>query len=76
MQFPSPIFTNMFLVPLCNVTDTHRENALSNKSQTLTKFVNMDIWIVGILNMDIWVVGILNKLFTKGSDTILIFFKK
>ena len=66
MQFPSPIFTNMFLVPLCNVTDTHRENALSNKSQTLTKFVNMDIWVVGILN----------KLITKGSDTILIFFKK
>ena len=66
MQFPSPIFTNMFLVPLWNVTDTHRENAPSSESQTLTKFVNMDIWVVGILN----------KLFTKGSDTILIFFKK
>ena len=27
----------------------HRENALTNKTQALTKSMNMDIWIIGTL---------------------------
>ena len=37
--------------------DTHGEKALSNKASTLTKSMNMDIWVVGISN----------QLFIRGS---------
>ena len=30
--------------------DTHRENALTNKTQTLTKNINMDIWVIITFN--------------------------
>ena len=30
--------------------DTHREKALSNETSTLSKGMNMDIWIVGTSN--------------------------
>ena len=30
--------------------DTHRENALANKTQTLTKNINMDIWVIITFN--------------------------
>ena len=30
--------------------DTHREKALSNKTPTLTKSRNMDIWVIGKKN--------------------------
>ena len=35
---------------LCSLKDTHRENAPSNKNQTLTESMHIDIWIVGTLN--------------------------
>ena len=37
--------------------DTHREKVVSNKTQVLTK----------IMNMGIWVFGTLNQLFIRGS---------
>ena len=37
--------------------DSQRENALSNKTQALTKSLNMDIWVVGTVN----------QLFKRGS---------
>ena len=30
--------------------DTHRDNALTNKTQTLVKSVNMNIWVIDTLN--------------------------
>ena len=30
--------------------DTHRENPVINKTQALTKSMNMDIWVIGTLN--------------------------
>ena len=39
------------------IKDTHRENTPSNKSETLTKSMNMYIWAIGILN----------QLFMRGS---------
>ena len=30
--------------------DTHRENTLSNKTETLTKSMNIYIWAIGTLN--------------------------
>ena len=30
--------------------DTQRENALTNKTQTLTKNINMDIWVIITFN--------------------------
>ena len=50
---------DMFLV------DAHREQAPSNKTQALTKSLNMDIWVVGKLN-----------LFIRGSDNENKFSKK
>ena len=32
------------------IKDTHRENTPSNKTQALTKSMNMDIWKIGTLN--------------------------
>ena len=32
------------------VKDSHRENALANKTQALTKSMNMDIWINSALH--------------------------
>ena len=45
--------------------DTHRENALKNKTQELTKSMNMNIWILSILN----------QLFVRGSYTEIKFSK-
>ena len=39
--------------------DNHKENAASNKTQSLTKIMNMSIWLVGTLN----------QLFIRGSYT-------
>ena len=33
--------------------DTRRENAPSNKTQALTKSINMGIWVIGILNQQL-----------------------
>ena len=41
------------------INDTHRRNTHSNKTQALTKSVNMDISVVGIFN----------ELFVKGFYT-------
>ena len=45
--------------------DTHRENALKNKTQELTKSMNMNIWVLSILN----------QLFVRGSYTEIKFSK-
>ena len=57
--------------------DTHREKAASNKTLTLSKSMNMDIWVLKSMNMDIWVlksmnmdiwvVGTSNQLFKRRS---------
>ena len=47
------------------VQDTHTENALTNKTQALTKSMNMDIWVLSILN----------QLFIRGYYTEIKFFK-
>ena len=52
--------------PPTRIKDTQRENAPSNKSQALTRSMNMDISVVGSLN----------ELFTKASFTEKIFKKK
>ena len=41
------------------VKDTHREKAPSNKTPTLSKIINMDIWVAGTSN----------QLFIRGSST-------
>ena len=46
--------------------DTHRENALMNKTQKLTKSMTMDIWVISTLN----------QLFIRGSYTEIKFSKK
>ena len=33
-----------------NIKNSHREKAPSNKTQPLTKTMNMDIWVVGTVN--------------------------
>ena len=46
--------------------DTHMEKAPLNKTQTLPKSMNMDIWVVGTLNQP----------FIRGSCTKIEFSKK
>ena len=48
-----------------SVKDNHRENTPSNKTQGLTKSLNMDIWEIGTLN----------QLFIRGSYTQVNFSK-
>ena len=48
------------------LANTHRENIFSNKTEALTKSMNMNIWINGTLS----------KPFVKGSYTSIKFFKK
>ena len=45
---------------------THSENTLTNKTQTLMKSMNMNIWVIGTLN----------QLFKRDSYTQIIFSKK
>ena len=45
--------------------DTHRERSVSNKTQALTKSMNMDIWVFGTLN----------QLFIRGFHTRIKFSK-
>ena len=45
--------------------DNHRENTLTNKTQVLTKSMNMAIWVIGTLN----------QLFIRGSYTEINFKK-
>ena len=37
-------------VDMRDINDTHREKAPSNKTPTLSKIKNMDIWVVGTSN--------------------------
>ena len=46
--------------------DTHRENAPQNKTQTLKKNMNVEIWVVSTLN----------QLFIRGFYTEIKFSKK
>ena len=46
--------------------DTHRENTASNRTEALTKNMNMYIWAIGTLN----------QLFIRGSHTQIKFLKK
>ena len=46
--------------------DTHRENTLSNKTETLTKSLNIYIWAIGTLN----------QIFLRGCHIQIKFFKK
>ena len=45
-----------FVLPLLRVLkessfkDTHRENTLPNKTQVLTKSMNINIWVIGTLS--------------------------
>ena len=55
-----------FLMKNLNLKDTHRENALTNKTQGLTKSMNMDIWVLSALN----------KVFIRASYTEIKFSKK
>ena len=48
------------------IKDAHRENTLKYKTQGITKIMNMDIWIIGILN----------QLSVRGSYTKIKFSKK
>ena len=45
--------------------DTHRENRPSNKTQALTRSMNMDIWVIGTLN----------EIFKRGFSTQIKFSK-
>ena len=46
--------------------DTHRKNTPSNKTEALTKSMDMDIWVIGTLNL----------LFKRGFYTQIKFSKK
>ena len=58
LRFPREFFQNL--------RDAHRENTPSNKTQALTKNVNMDIWVHATLNF----------FFIRGSSTVIEFSKK
>ena len=49
-----------------NYKDTHREKAPSNKTSTLSKYMNMEIWVIGTSK----------QLFMRGSETEAQFSKK
>ena len=51
---------------LITYKDTHRENSPSNKTQALTKNMNMDIWVIGTLN----------QIFKRGFSTQIKFSKR
>ena len=48
------------------IKNTRRENTPSNKTQAITKIMNMDILLIGTLN----------QIFIRGSYTQIIVFKK
>ena len=50
-------FKNVEISLRKSVKDTHRDKATSNKTPTLTKSLNISIWVVGTSN----------KLFVSGS---------
>ena len=54
--------------------DNHREKTFPNKTQALTKSMNMDIWVFS--NMDTWVFSTLNQLFKRDSSDQIKFSKK
>ena len=55
------IFTNFYkvFVRIFAFKDTHRENTPSNKTQSPTKSISMEIWVVDTLS----------QLFLRGSHT-------
>ena len=48
------------------IKDTRRESTPSNKTQAITKIMNMDILLIGTLN----------QIFIRGSYTQIVVFKK
>ena len=57
MVLGNSMYPQGFLNEKINLKDIHREKAPSNKTPTLTKSMNMDIWVVGASN----------RLFLRGS---------
>ena len=57
MVLGNSMYPQGFLNEKINLKDIHREKAPSNKTPTLTKSMNMDIWVVGASN----------RLFFRGS---------
>ena len=47
--------------------DTHREKALSNKTQAPTKIMNMEIWVVGVQMNSLWEVPKLKQNFHRNK---------
>lgn len=61
----NPILFRFYLFQI-KVKDTHKENALINKTQVLTKRMKIDIWVISILS----------QLFILGSFTEIKFLIK
>ena len=55
------VFGAQLILHIARFKDTHRENAPSNKTEALTKSMNMDISAVGTLNL-VFIRGFYNEI--------------